>query len=652
MTKDIEQDDNSQKLEEPVPTKVKPRFSKLAIISLIVILLVLILGLSLGLTQQHNSTNTTSNASRDDETKDDSISCKKSNSTCEEESGSTEVNSESLQTLVQFQSTERAFNVTLNSLSSAVLEGYDNIKDLKSDLVQALYFYLNNFIEDQIEYGRYNVFLSKGEEELVMSAGEDAKGTSATGKTDFDTNNQNDGVDEADMIKSDGTFVYAAYGDVIVVWNAKNGTFVTNYTLPAIDVSVIQDGNGISTKDEMYMIDIFYSEKPFVSGMSLEANRLFVYVSGYGPEVVAKNNITTSCVDAFSTRVLVFDISSPMSLIFWKDIQGSYRDARASNGNIHLVTTCSFNFAKLTENLYIYQDEFINMTDNQYRKSIVSKAESRIDSFVDAMVADINAHGTAHIPKISLWGSQFGNDTSAIERANAGGAIQSYTSLISFSASDINDEFQVSSAGACTPSSWGYTYVIDGWVVFAAQGWDWISSLRATAQSTYLMGFKVDGTDASPAWIGTFPGYILNQYSLSLYDGHIRVATTIDSWFTDTATSTLTEISESDNATSSSNQSVSDVNDVSVTWPDPSSTVKNQVIILKIPTSNEEKLEEVSRISDLGEEGERFTAVNYFGRIAYVGKMTIQIGLSLFDTYKRSNLFSSNFSTDRSIVCS
>jgi hypothetical protein len=45
------------------------------------------------------------------------------------------------------------------------------------------------------------------------------------------------------------------------------------------------------------------------------------------------------------------------------------------------------------------------------------------------------------------------------------------------------------------------------------------------------------------------------------------------------------------------------------------------VIILKIPTADGDLFEEVSRISDLGEEGERITAINYFGPIAYAGKL-------------------------------
>jgi len=55
-----------------------------------------------------------------------------------------------------------------------------------------------------------------------------------------------------------------------------------------------------------------------------------------------------------------------------------------------------------------------------------------------------------------------------------------------------------------------------------------------------------------------------------------------------------------------------------IAWPAPVPITQNQVIILKLPTAGGELLEEVSRISDLGKEGESITAINYFGRIAYV----------------------------------
>jgi Beta propeller domain len=600
------------------------------------IAIALIVGLSVGLTRPSNgssSASTLQNQSNGSSTDNSSNPANPSPPT------------------LQFKSTGRAFDVTMNLLSPAVLEGYDSEDALKADLDQAVRFYINTFIEDQILYGRmpivdgpqYDMAASDDSMPTEGNAASGAAGTggaSAKGKTDYNTNNQNEGVDEADFIKSDGTHVFAAYGDVVVVWEAATGEFVTNYTLPPIepssqDVGVFTGGDvamKISGNESMY---VPWLQKAWISGMLLESGKLILFVSGYGPEVVKKKNITSSCYDAFATRIIVLDASKPLVLITQEDVQGTFQDARAIGNNIHVVSNCGFNFWTLTESVALWNDEFINMTDSEYRTAVAAKVEPLIEPFVDLMVADINAHGTAKIPKISLWGSRFGNNTAVVERANSGGAIQAFTSLISFSVANLNGDLKLSSAGACTPSSWGYTYSIDGWIVIATQGWEWNEELGGTGQTTHLLGFSLDGINASPALLGSFPGYITSQYSLSIYEGHLRVATTIETWFSDTPI--VFEPANSTNATSAGNatsgtamnatatNSTSDVGIIfptNVSWPEPLSIVKNQVIILKIPTADGDVFEEVSRIADLGEDGERITAINYFGPIAYAGKLS------------------------------
>ena len=48
------------------------------------------------------------------------------------------------------------------------------------------------------------------------------------------TNNQEAKVEGADLVQSDGTFLYAAYGDVLLAWDMKSGKIVANITMPAI----------------------------------------------------------------------------------------------------------------------------------------------------------------------------------------------------------------------------------------------------------------------------------------------------------------------------------------------------------------------------------------------------------------------------------
>jgi hypothetical protein len=144
-------------------------------------------------------------------------------------------------------------------------------------------------------------------------------------------------------------------------------------------------------------------QKAWIAGMSLESGKRILYVSGYGPEVVKKKNITSSCYDAFATRIIVLDASKPLELITQEDTQGTFQDARAIGNDIHVVSNCGFNFWTLTDSVALWNEEFVNMTNSEYRTAVAVKVEPLIEPFVELMVADINAHGTAKIPKISLW---------------------------------------------------------------------------------------------------------------------------------------------------------------------------------------------------------------------------------------------------------
>jgi hypothetical protein len=55
-------------------------------------------------------------------------------------------------------------------------------------------------------------------------------------ESSFETNHQVRGVDYADLIKLNGTHVFAAYADKIIVWNANDGTLLsTTVVIPTHD---------------------------------------------------------------------------------------------------------------------------------------------------------------------------------------------------------------------------------------------------------------------------------------------------------------------------------------------------------------------------------------------------------------------------------
>ena len=483
----------------------------------------------------------------------------------------------------------------MNLLTPKVLQGYDNIAPLTADLTQAVKFHLNSFIEEQASY---NGDFFPRPPMFTPSVPEENESPSAEGVSDFTTNNQEKGIDESDLVKSDGRFTYAAYGDIVVIWNARTGRRVANYTLPPL--KEYTEENIVQPKSAL---PIFYQPKPIILGMSLSTSRLVIYVQGYGYEVRSDSDSASAFSNAYDTRVIVLDTSTlPTSIkvVTQEDIQGSFRDARSIGSDIHVVTTSYMDYYQITERLYRWNPEFQRLNSTEYKAKAKSIAAPLIDDFVATLLSDISMNGKApEIPKISLWQSNLGSNANIIETMYSGGAIQAYVQLTSFSVLGLTGEAKLSAAGAFTPSSWGYTYAVDGNLVFAMQGWNWSPWWRGSSQTTYLMGFKLDGASATPSYMGSVDGYILNQYSLSVFEGHLRVAATVDTFWPVW-------------------QPVED--DLGGTIPpQPVSTTNNTVYVMKIPTDGETALKTVTGIPALGKPNERFTAVRFFGEICYAG---------------------------------
>jgi len=74
---------------------------------------------------------------------------------------------------------------------------------------------------------RSNPHASGNKKNKLNASGPDAKDSteaSAIPEDSFHANNVVDGVDDADIVKSDGRYVFAAYGDVLYAWEASDGT--------------------------------------------------------------------------------------------------------------------------------------------------------------------------------------------------------------------------------------------------------------------------------------------------------------------------------------------------------------------------------------------------------------------------------------------
>lgn len=422
--------------------------------------------------------------------------------------------------------------VKLSLISKKILDGYVKPSELAQDLINAATFSVNKVFEDSIQADVVESNGgSRGSVDIMLSS------VSASGETDFGTNNQVNGVDEADLVKSDGIYVYAAYGDVLVIWNALSGAQIINVTMPAIpatDYSTSGPVDFATPKDDVtdsIVCCAFYQPVPVIRALLMESKRLIVIVNGYGSTKRVELNLTkTVLYDLLATNVRVYETSalpSSSKLLLIKDfsVNGFYQDARAVGEYIHIVTSSSINIWEwLYQPLQRWYGNFSN-DDIVYKAQAKALAEDTlVPSFVEQITAEINMFGTPTLVRISLWQSIF---SGMEDYTFSSGVFQAYTQITSFAATDPNLEF--SFAGSFMPTSWGYTYSTTDMLIFSAEGWDWLPEKNATGPSTYFLGMKLVGATAVPLAIGSLPGSLLNQYSLDIFEGHLRAATNIPS---------------------------------------------------------------------------------------------------------------------------
>jgi hypothetical protein len=556
-----------------------------------------------------------------------------------------------------YQSVGRALSVSVNAFSNAVLEGYTNRLELEADIETLLRFVVNGFIEDQIRWWDYQYPFLEGPPPSVPEATPsdaglagptadtgNGKQPSAEGVNDYATNVQEEGVDEGDMIKSDGINVYAAYGDVLVVWDAITGDLVTNYTFPPINVTWEQpDIKPFGPAADIAFGPIWWIPKPYIQGMLLSGTKLAVFVGGYGDE---KNNEPSMCYSS-GTSIFVFD-KTTMNLLTREDISGYYQEAFMFNDALHLVTGCDINSWTVTGGLSRWQPEYFNMTDNDYRMAAGQAAEALILTAKQLLVDEIAPEDSPlpKIPKISIWQEDLGTKPEIVEAIYPYGYVQSFTRVTSFTISDItttNDKLALNTGGAFVPSSAQYSYMVGGEnpsLLIAASSWNYSPNVNGTTQTTYVVGFLVDGSTVAPSFYASFPGYILNKYALSIYNGFFRVASTTEQVYYDdewqgggpiVGVAEPIPVDVGNSAGDATGVDLPNDNSTGVKpdepipppviivdpWPQPRFITENQVIIFEIQPA---ALMPVAELGGLGKEGERITAVRFFGDIAYLGE--------------------------------
>lgn len=278
-----------------------------------------------------------------------------------------------------------------------------------------------------------------------------------------DTFNQEDGVLEADIVKTDGKMIYYAADNKINYASVDNGQFLSN--------------SQIVLSDSDYIEDIYLY------------NGRLVVISAYSSQ--AEDNDTQDAqLDCFriygsDTKISIYDPQNNMNLIGNYIQEGTYNDVRlTSDGYLYLISDDE----KYITNGKVSEDDI----ELYVPKYSVNDEEKYVDS------------GCIVVPEEPID-----------ECVN----YVSYTNTAGF---DLNSQTPYSPVDVkSVAGSASYVYCSSDNIYITENSYD-----ENYNQSTKITRFAIDNGTVSPMAEGKIEGYVNDQFSMSEYNGFFRIAAT------------------------------------------------------------------------------------------------------------------------------
>ena len=238
-------------------------------------------------------------------------------------------------------------------------------------------------------------------------------------------------------------FVYAAYGDLLYVWNATDGTkgvSITAMPYEAINLTECYKNSGINgmpepmpmmteefiaseteggeveapsdgkrqrhnrnRKASSMMWDPCYQPKPRIDSLLLQGTRLTAIVSEdkfwyYGMKEESKPKIIS---DSTKVTIRVYDISdvptdrSPLTLLGEKVVNGYYNSARSVDNTAIVMMTSYVDTSQITNDIYRWNPQYCGLNNTEYEELAVTTVLNKtgsFDLFVDQMMEELKFH--------------------------------------------------------------------------------------------------------------------------------------------------------------------------------------------------------------------------------------------------------------------
>lgn len=392
----------------------------------------------------------------------------------------------------------------------ASLKRFESCEDVRGALVES-------FVE-QLVYSRY------GWRDYPEAGGDDGDNGGDDAPDDYsETNTQEEGVDEPDIVKTDGSFLYVVSSTrpeltIVDSWPAEETSVVGRLELEGYPYSSFLDG------DTVVVFSYVYDE------------RYGGWATGDSPSRMG-----------YGTRLSFVDVSdrAAPTLVRAVDVEGWVPDARLIGHDAYVVVNSWIN---MPEGLYeLAWDESLGLPvyegDETDAEAEAERAAARaiLTPLVEDALAELDVEEL--LPWVFSWDGAWDEGAPLSECTDMyhpdGVAQPGYLGIL---------HVDLSQPEATTPVTTGL--LANGWTVYASQesmyvsqaSWWWSWGYGEDALDTHVHRFALDGGDTVYAASGEVPGWQYDQFQMDEEDGRLRMTTTEWDWWWGSSESEADEV--------------------------------------------------------------------------------------------------------------
>lgn len=312
---------------------------------------------------------------------------------------------------------------------------------------------------------------------------------SLTENTDYSkTNTQVEGVDEADIVKTDGEYIYYITNGKLIIVNSA-------------DLGIVAE---IKYEEEQMRAQEIFINK----------NKLIIIGQKYGQESEIKSDMLICYENSLDeqTNIKTYNIEDKSQPKLEREIQieGNYLDSRMIGENVYVLSNKYMYLSLLTK-----AKEELN--ENDYKPKYLDTATSNEEKCIE--YSDISYFPESEDNTfLNIAGFNINNNEPANIETYLGAGTKIYASQNNLYVAKIKYEYK-------DEKLYGY---YDNYDV-----------------NTYIYKFKLKNSKVEYTNTGSVPGEVLNQFSMDEKDGNFRIATTNSTnWKEETRTNNLYILNE------------------------------------------------------------------------------------------------------------